>query len=387
MLTYIFIFVNLWLSFLVSYFLIKINHKSRNLKHENMLLNNLIDATDDGFYLWDAEKRIERFSPNLLLLFNTIFYSFNEFANFFEESDLLKRNLNEVKEISKSFTIKLKAKGVEIYCVCHGRSIIGSTNDIVGALLWIKNISNSVTRINNLNMENIRYAQKLRDFTDVLDIIPYPIWKRDHSFKISVCNASYSKCVKSLKKILNNNTLKNNISPQYYTETKYIIINNKRKLYNFTEVRVEGSNKFVGYAEDITQIEQLNNKLNNYITIQKTLLASLPVAIVIHDENQRLQFYNRAFAELFSFDSLLLAAKPTYEEIFGLLKVKETLESNDYNNLCKQKFEFLNTLSDPYNYLLHLADGRTLSVLIIPHAVEGLIFLYENITNKSKIEA
>ncbi|WP_339045772.1 PAS-domain containing protein [Candidatus Mesenet endosymbiont of Agriotes lineatus] len=357
------------------------------MKHENMLLNNLIDATDDGFYLWDAEKRIERFSPNLLLLFNTIFYSFNEFANFFEESDLLKRNLNEVKEISKSFTIKLKAKGVEIYCVCHGRSIIGSTNDIVGALLWIKNISNSVTRINNLNMENIRYAQKLRDFTDVLDIIPYPIWKRDHSFKISVCNASYSKCVKSLKKILNNNTLKNNISPQYYTETKYIIINNKRKLYNFTEVRVEGSNKFVGYAEDITQIEQLNNKLNNYITIQKTLLASLPVAIVIHDENQRLQFYNRAFAELFSFDSLLLAAKPTYEEIFGLLKVKETLESNDYNNLCKQKFEFLNTLSDPYNYLLHLADGRTLSVLIIPHAVEGLIFLYENITNKSKIEA
>lgn len=382
MLTYIFIFVNLWLSFLVSYFLIKINHKSRNLEYENMLLSNLIDATDDGFYLWDAEKRIERFSPNLLLLFNTIFYSFNEFANFFEESDLLKRNLNEVKEINKSFTIKLKAKGVEIYCVCHGRSIVGSTTNIVGALLWIKNISDFVTKINDINMENARYAQKLRDFTDILDIIPYPIWKRDHGFKISVYNTSYSKCIKNLKKILNSNISKSNASSKYYTGAEHVIINNERKLYNFTEVRVEKSNKFIGYAEDITQIEQLNNKLNNYITIQKTLLASLPIAIVIYDENQKLQFYNRAFVEFFSFDSLLLAAKPTYEEIFSLLKIKDTSESNNYNN--KQKFKFLNTLSDPYNYLLHLADDRTLSVLIIPHAIEGLIFLYEDITNKSK---
>lgn len=382
MLTYIFIFVNLWLSFLVSYFLIKINHKSRNLEYENMLLSNLIDATDDGFYLWDAEKRIERFSPNLLLLFNTIFYSFNEFANFFEESDLLKRNLNEVKEINKSFTIKLKAKGVEIYCVCHGRSMVGSTTNIVGALLWIKNISDFVTKINDINMENARYAQKLRDFTDILDIIPYPIWKRDHGFKISVYNTSYSKCIKNLKKILNSNISKSNASSKYYTGAEHVIINNERKLYNFTEVRVEKSNKFIGYAEDITQIEQLNNKLNNYITIQKTLLASLPIAIVIYDENQKLQFYNRAFVEFFSFDSLLLAAKPTYEEIFSLLKIKDTSESNNYNN--KQKFEFLNTLSDPYNYLLHLADDRTLSVLIIPHAIEGLIFLYEDVTNKSK---
>ncbi|XGA07965.1 MAG: PAS-domain containing protein [Wolbachia endosymbiont of Xenopsylla cheopis] len=382
MLTYIFIFVNLWLSFLVSYFLIKINHKSRNLEYENMLLSNLIDATDDGFYLWDAEKRIERFSPNLLLLFNTIFYSFNEFANFFEESDLLKRNLNEVKEINKSFTIKLKAKGVEIYCVCHGRSIVGSTTNIVGALLWIKNISDFVTKINDINMENARYAQKLRDFTDILDIIPYPIWKRDHGFKISVYNTSYSKCIKNLKKILNSNISKSNASSKYYTGAEHVIINNERKLYNFTEVRVEKSNKFIGYAEDITQIEQLNNKLNNYITIQKTLLASLPIAIVIYDENQKLQFYNRAFVDFFSFDSLLLAAKPTYEEIFSLLKIKDTSESNNYNN--KQKFKFLNTLSDPYNYLLHLADDRTLSVLIIPHAIEGLIFLYEDITNKSK---
>lgn len=385
MLTYIFIFVNLWLSFLVSYFLIKINHKSRNLEHENTLLSNLIDAMDDGFYLWDAEKRVERFSPNLLILFNTIFYSFNEFADFFEESDLLKRNLNEVKEISKSFTIKLKAKNVEIYCVCHGRSIIGGTNNIIGALLWIKNISDSVIRINNLNMENTRYSQKLKDFKDTLNAIPYPIWKRDHGSKISVCNTSYYKCIKSLKKIINSNMSKNNVSSKYYTETKHIIINNKRRLYNFIEIRIDRSNEFVGYAEDITQIEELNNKLNSYITAQKTLLANLPVAIVIYDKSQKLQFYNNAFAELFSFDSLLLAAQPTYEEIFDLFKVKESLESKDHNAPCKQKFEFLNTLSDPYNYLLHLTDGRTLSVLIVPYAMEGLFFLYEDITSKSRM--
>lgn len=382
MIAYIFVFLNLCLFFLVFYFLIKINYKSRSLEHKNILLSNLIDATDDAFYLWDAEKRVEKFSPNLLILFNTVFYSFNEFADFFEESDLLKRNLNEVKEINKSFTIKLKAKGVEIHCVCHGRSIVGSTN-IIGALLWIKNITDSVTRINNLNMENTRYAQELKDFTDILDIIPYPIWKRDRSSKVSMYNASYSKCIKNSKEILNSNMLKNNV--RYYTEAKYVIINSERRLYNFTEVRIERSNKFIGYAEDITKIEELNKKLNSYIDTQKTLLANLPIAIVIYDKNQKLQFYNNAFAELFNLDSLLLAPKPTYKEIFDLFKIKKTLKNKDYNTLCEQEFEFLNTLSDPYNYLLHLADDRILSVLIIPCATEELIFLYEDITDKSRV--
>ena len=76
---------------------------------------------------------------------------------------------------------------------------------------------------------------------------------------------------------------KNNISSEYYTETKHIIINNKRRLYNFIEVKMDRSSEFVGYAEDITQLEELNNKPDSYITTQKTLLENLPVAVVIYD--------------------------------------------------------------------------------------------------------
>ncbi len=385
MLTYIIILLIFGLVFLVAYLAIKVSYKLRNLEHQNMLMDSLIDATDEGFYIWDSEKRIEKFSPNLLALFNTVFYSFDEFADFFEESDLLKRNLSEAKEMSKSFTIKLKAKDIEIYCLCYGKSIIGSANSVIGALLWIKNISYYIMQINNLKMENTRYKQELKDLVNILNIIPYPIWKREHNSKIKIHNTSYSKCVKSSKKLqLGSGILKNNTQLKCHSETRYVIIDNERKLYNLTEVSLDGSNEFIGYAEDVTQIEQLHNKLDSYVTAQKILLENLSVAIALYDKNQKLQFYNNAFAKLLNFNSLLLTSNPTYYEVISnLFELKELLEHKDYEVLYKQKFEFFTTLLDPYNYLLHLKDGRVLSVLVIPYALEGILFLYEDITSKA----
>ena len=68
--------------FLFSYSKLKISNKIKDLQHQNVIINNLIDTVNDGFYIWDAKKRIEKFSPNLLILLNTVFYSFNEFVNF-----------------------------------------------------------------------------------------------------------------------------------------------------------------------------------------------------------------------------------------------------------------------------------------------------------------
>lgn len=68
--------------FFLSYSKLKISNKIKNLQHQNVIINNLIDTVNDGFYIWDAKKRIEKFSPNLLILLNTVFYSFNEFVNF-----------------------------------------------------------------------------------------------------------------------------------------------------------------------------------------------------------------------------------------------------------------------------------------------------------------
>ncbi|MDD9331611.1 MAG: hypothetical protein PV340_03080 [Wolbachia sp.] len=82
----------------LSYSKLKISNKIKNLQHQNVIINNLIDTMDDGFYVLDAKKHIEKFSPNLLILLNTVFYSLNEFVNFFEQSeDLIKILLKQRK--------------------------------------------------------------------------------------------------------------------------------------------------------------------------------------------------------------------------------------------------------------------------------------------------
>jgi hypothetical protein len=87
----------------------------------------------------------------------------------------------------------------------------------------------------------------------------------------------------------------NNISSKYYTETKQDVINNRRKLKRFTEIRIDRSNKFIRYVEDITQIGEMNNKLNSYVTTlnsyvttqKNSFLAILLVSIVMYDENKK----------------------------------------------------------------------------------------------------
>ncbi len=134
--------------FFLSYSKLKISNKIKNLQHQNVIINNLIDTVNDGFYIWDAKKRIEKFSPNLLILLNTVFYSFNEFVNFFEQSESLIKNFVEAKEINKSFTLDLKSKDSEVYCICYGRSIIDDSNNVIGVLLWIRNVSDCKIKAN-----------------------------------------------------------------------------------------------------------------------------------------------------------------------------------------------------------------------------------------------
>ncbi|QIT36085.1 transcriptional regulator [Wolbachia endosymbiont of Brugia pahangi] len=359
--------------FFLSYSKLKVDNKIKSLQHQNIIINNLIDTVDDGFYIWDAKKRIEKFSPNLLILLNTVFYSFNEFVNFFEQSESLIKNFTEAKEINKSFTLDLKSKDGEVYCMCYGRSIIDDFNKVIGVLLWIRNISDYKIKANALELENNKLTQEIENYRNIFNSLPFPILKYDENKKVKFCNLFYDKYINSSQRLAV-------ISSVYNTKLgKHVITcKNERKIFDFIKIPIRSSGSMVMYGKDISDAEGLRAELDSYLATQKNLLEELPIAIAIYSKNQKLKFYNNAFVKTFQFDAKFLVSYPTYYEVMlYLFEPKKLLEKEDFQTISNQRHELFKKLFGPHNDTIHLTNGKVFRILTIPYASEGLLFAYK----------
>lgn len=359
--------------FFLSYSRLKIDNKINELQHQNIIVNNLIDTMDDGFYIWDAKKRIEKFSPNLLISLNTVFYSFNEFIDFFEQSEILMKNFTEAKEINKSFTLDLKAKDSEVYCMCYGRSIIDNANNVIGALLWIRNVSDYKIKANELELENRKFVQEVENYKNIFNSLPYPILKYNKHRKVKFYNSFYDKYINSSQRLAITRNVYNT-----KPEKHVITCKSERKIFSFAKASIQDSDEVVVYGQDVSYAEKLHTELNDYLATQKNLLEGLPVAIAIYSKNQKLKFYNNAFTKIFQFDPDFLASHPTYHEVMlYLLESKKLLKKGDFSNISAQRHILFKELFGSYNDVLHLTNGKFLRVFTIPYATEGLLFSYE----------
>ncbi|QKX03257.1 hypothetical protein GOY07_03785 [Wolbachia endosymbiont of Litomosoides sigmodontis] len=359
--------------FFLSYSKLKVDNKIKSLQHQNIIINNLIDTVDDGFYIWDAKKRIEKFSPNLLILLNTVFYSFNEFANFFEQSESLIKNFTEAKEINKSFTLDLKSKDGEVYCMCYGRSIIDDSNKVIGVLLWIRNISDYKIKANALELENNKLIQEIENYRNIFNSLPFPILKYNENKKVKFCNLFYDKYINSSQRLAVVSSVYNTKSGKHVITCK-----NERKVFDFIKIPIRSSGSMVIYGKDISDAEGLRAELDSYLATQKNLLEELPIAIAIYSKNQKLKFYNNAFVKSFQLDTKFLISYPTYHEIMlYLFESKKLLEKENFQTISNQRHELFKKLFGPHNDTIHLTNGKIFRILTIPYASEGLLFAYK----------
>ncbi|ABD44395.1 hypothetical protein APHWI1_0491 [Anaplasma phagocytophilum str. ApWI1] len=353
-----------------------------DLKHNNNLLASLILSLGDGFYLWDEKKRVERFSPNLHILLNSVFCSFNELANFFEESDQLRKNFSEARRINKSFAIDLKGRDSEIYCFCHGQSIVDDQDRIVGVLLWIQNVTGGRSLISNLKKENARLSRSLADYSDMVNALPYPIWKRSPSSDVEIHNPFYVKLMKDNKNgdifTRQHATATHRDSENTALKEKiFMIVDNERRLYSLTEISTERGD-FIGYGQDITQSWQLMEEIKGYTQMQKNILRSLPCAAAIYGSDGRLLFFNGHFSKFWQLEHLRTDKGATYSDIIRkIYESRKFIDDKAFELLKKQQYELFGKLSEPYHDTLTLKSG-VLEISVVPNHRQELLFLYSH---------
>jgi len=252
----------------------------------------------------------------------------------------------------------------------------------------------------NNNLEKILSKESLEnnDKQQILNKITYPIWQRDENLEIIFFNEFYSKIIdiapndyentasKELHKTskLFAEKVKETKLPQI--ERKHVISSGDRRLFQITEVPLSDGGT-VGFARDITELEEAKNEMKLHVAVQENLLESSASAVAIYSADRHLQYYNNAFINLWKLDESFLSNKPLYSEILEELREKRRLpEQANFLEFKKRNMAMFTTITDKYEEIYHLPSGKTLRMVAIPHENGGLLFSYEDLTDQLQLE-
>ncbi|MCB2106268.1 MAG: PAS-domain containing protein, partial [Rhodobacteraceae bacterium] len=150
----------------------------------------------------------------------------------------------------------------------------------------------------------------------------------------------------------------------------------------------DGSGRMTaGIAYDVTRQEELETRLKRAQAAQSDVLERLGTSIAIFGPDTRLIFHNAAFTRLWKLDAAWLSETPNYAALLDSLRGQRRLpEVADFPAFKEKELSRFNSLIDPIEDVLHLPDGGSLRRVVAPHPLGGLLFTYEDVTDKLALE-
>ena len=351
------------------------------------------------------------YSANFLSLLNIQkLETINDIQNALGTSDAaaLEGMFIRLQEKGKSFSMNVETQDSnKIFCLSGSKGEALNKQDSFD-ILWLKDITDENTKITSLQKNHDRAEQEIGRLQGALDSLPLPLWMRNSRTEIIWCNQAYGDLIgETPAKILIEQKelpitskgkgksktpieLSKIALDQGKTQqvTCHIIADSKRHFVEISESPIAGSNSTLGIARNITREEELDAELVRHLSANKTLLEQLRSAIAIYDVDQKLEFFNSAFAELWGLEDQWLNSRPKLGDILEKLRETRRLpEQADFKNYKQGWLDMFTRLIDPHEDMLYLPDGSALRMLIIPHPVGGLMMTFEDVTSRLELES
>lgn len=233
-----------------------------------------------------------------------------------------------------------------------------------------------------------------------LDTAPFPMWRRDARLALIWCNAAYAQAVGSTPDRIIADQRELLAGPQggraiaeraaasktTISEPRHVVAAGSRRRVQIAETPV-GGGELVGVARDITEIEEAQTTLARHMAAHGEVLESMASAIAIYAADTRLIFFNSSFARLWRLEASWLGAKPLISEVLDAMRERRRLpEYVDFRAYKADTTRMFTSLIEARDDLMHLPDDTTLRTLVAPHPLGGLMFLYEDVTDRLVLE-
>ncbi len=383
-----------WQSSILKY----IRQRKDELEERVNYLSTLIDLGDSSWIVWNLKEQTFIISGGIQSLSGQ---DSDETLSLDEATQLFGQDVSaQVRALFQKFIETPQAYNEVIDLEQKGRKFELSirTLDQKSAVIWVKDVTSEIIDQSNVNKRITSLLEERQRYRAILDALPYPIWYRTQDGNVTFHNAAYGEMddmshmgegdrEQSLWSDMEiaPSRVESVMVPGRMVHRRHVVIDGRRVLLEMHEVSAETER--VGFAIELTQLEESKKELSRHIQSHRQVLENLSVGITIYGADKRLVFFNHAFARTFEFDESFLHSQPSLGEVMENLRGREMIrESMNFPEHKKKLYQLFTSLISPVQELDYLPDGRTIRSITAPHPLGGIFFVHEDVTDSLELE-
>jgi signal transduction histidine kinase/PAS domain-containing protein len=347
-------------------------------------------TSPDGIFIWVKSSGAELCSRRMAVLLDLAPGMDSKFADVTarfegEAARVLTKAVEQLRTRCIPFDLILPTRGSRQMINAVGTSAGHYNGQPLADLLWMRPEIKSGISFPPLPGLARTTVQTHDHLYRLLEHLPMPVWLRDGDQDIVFANQpSINQTVGEPARAL---AARAHTQKQALTERHLLILNESPQLLEIRESPLEGWPGTVGFAIDHSAREVKEVELSRHVAERDQVLENLTTAIAIFNTSTNLVFFNTPFAKLWRLDEAWLTTKPSFKEILKRLhKDRRLPETANFSTFKDEQISQFKTLRAPVESLLHLPDGSTLRSVVTRDNLGGLVFSYENVTDRLTLE-
>jgi signal transduction histidine kinase len=306
------------------------------------------------------------------------------------EAGAIEQAVEALRSAAKPFAMTMATRSGGVI-EAEGRALGGR------AVLRLRDVGGLKRDLVDLAARHQQLIDEIESLRTLVETLPTPIWTRDKQGRIVVVNQAYARAVDAgnranaveggielLDSAERDEVARTLAAAGSYSGRLPVIVAGKRRIFDIHEIAtVHGS---AGIGIDATEVQSMRAELARMTEAQRRTLDQLPTGVAIFAGDSRLVFYNAAYRALWDLDAGFLDQGPTDSAVLDRLRAARKLpEEQDFRQWKSQLHEAYRAM-EAKEHMWHLPHGRTLRVVTTPNPDGGVIYLFDDVTERLDLE-
>ena len=265
------------------------------------------------------------------------------------------------------------------------------------AILRLREVSGIKYELAELARRHQKHVEDATAMRALIAAVPSPIWARDEAGKLAFVNHAYARAVeaKDAAEAVERGTelfehggrselLRAHEAATSYSGRLAAVVAGERR--SFDVMTVPAARGSAGIGVDATEAELMRAELKRMMDAHRRTLDQLATGVAIFGSDRRLCFYNAAYRSLWDLDAAFLEQGPTDSAVLDRLRAARKLpDEQDFRQWKSALYDAYRAV-EAKEHMWHLPHGRTMRVVTTPNPEGGVIYLFDDVTERLDLE-
>jgi signal transduction histidine kinase len=265
------------------------------------------------------------------------------------------------------------------------------------AVLRMRNVSGIRHELAELMVRHQKQVEQTDALRTLVEETSAPVWARDAAGRLIYANKAYVRAVEGrdgadvvergielFDRTSRAGLLRAQAAAQSYAGRLPAVVTGARRSFEVQSFPTR--NGSAGLGIDVTEADRMRADLARMNEAHRRTLDQLATAVAIFSSNQKLSFCNAAYRSLWDLDADLIEQEPTDSALLERLRATRKLPEEQDFRQWKAALHQAYRAEEAKEHTWHLPDGRTLRVVTTPSAEGGVIYLFDDVTERLDLE-